>query len=158
MKQQNETPKYATLMYDVLHALDITINEYFYLDMVYHLSRDGWCYKSLVNIAEDMRLHKNGVIKIRDRLIEKGLIKKNIKGYVKTTVMYHSVVRQPSKPYHSVTNRTTQYDARVPLSSTKNNNENNKERDLNNFGEGYEKARQMRDKLVKQLSKARGNV
>lgn len=127
MKQQNETPKYATLMYDVLYSLDITINEYFYLDMVYHLSRDGWCYKSLTNIAYDMRLHKNGIIKIRDRLIEKGLIKKSIKGHVKTTVKYHSVLRQPSGTYHSVTNRTTQYNAGVPLSSTKNNSKNNKD-------------------------------
>lgn len=150
MKQQDETPRYATLLYDVLHQLDITITEYFYLDMVYHLSKDGWCYKSLESVANDMKMHKNGVQKMKLRLIEKGLLKKNIKGYVKTTVMYHSVLRQPQKPYHSVTNRNTQCDGTVPLSVTKNNNritiekEINKEKDFRGtFSPNKEKLRNM---------------
>jgi hypothetical protein len=148
MKQQNETPRYATLMYDVLHELDITINEYFYLDMVYHLSREGWCYKSLESVANDMKMHKNGVQKMKVRLIGKGLLKKNTKGYVKTTVTYHSVLRQPQKPYHSVTNRNTQCDGTVPLSVTKNNNKNNKEYNKENdfrgaFSPNKEKLRNM---------------
>lgn len=135
MKKQNETPLYATVFYHIRRQLDITWNEYIYLDMIYHLSKDGWCYKSLDNIATDMGMVKSGVVKMRDRLLEKGLLKKNLKGHVKTSVMYHSVVRVPSQPYHSVTNRTTQYNAGVPLSSTKNNNETNKEKRTSNFGE-----------------------
>lgn len=147
-KHQNITPKYATLMYDVLHELEISIPEYWYLDMVYHLSRGGWCYKSLQNVADDMRMHKNGIVKMRDRLIEKGLLKKSIKGYVKTTDMYHLVVRQPSKPYHSVTNRNTQWYAGGTLSGTKNNNENNKDnRGIEKRGSGYIKAKRQAQRI-----------
>lgn len=123
--------KYAHLEYEVLHKLEVSIAEYWYLDMVYQLSRDGWCYKSLDNTAKDMRITKNGVVKMRDRLIKRGLVKKNIKGYVKTTVMYNSVYRLDKKAYNSVTNRTTRYNAAVQLSGTKNNNEIKKERDFN---------------------------
>jgi hypothetical protein len=114
--------KYAHLEYEVLHKLQISINEYWLLDMVYQLSRDGWCYKSLSNIATDMRLTKNGVIKMRDRLISRGLLKKNMKGNLKTEVAYNSVYRLDKESYNSVTNRTTKYTASVQLSGTKNNN------------------------------------
>jgi len=70
MGKSQTVNKYAHLEYRVLHELDISINEYWLLDMVYQLSRDGWCYKSLNSIAKDMKLHKNGVVKMRDRLIK----------------------------------------------------------------------------------------
>ena len=146
MKDKNERPLYATVFYHVREQLDLTWNEYIYLDMVYHLSKDGWCYKSLDNVAKDMGMVKSGVVKMRDRLIHKNLLKKSIKGYVKTTDMYHSVVRTDSNTYHSVTNRTTQYNAAVPLSSTKNNNENNNR--IKEKGSGYLKAREMANKLA----------
>ncbi len=153
MKQQTESPLYATLLYEVLHKLDITITEYFYLDMIYHLSKDGWCYKSLESVAHDMKITKNGVVKLRDRLIEKKLIHKNRKGYVKTSVMYNSVVRRDTKSYNSVTNRTTEYNAAVQLSGTKNNNritiENNKNSEE---GKGYKSALAMKDSLIRKLS------
>jgi len=76
MGQQTETPLYATLLYGIRKQLDITWNEYVYLDMVYHLSKDGWCYKSLDNVASDLGMVKSGVQKMRNRLIEKGLLKK----------------------------------------------------------------------------------
>jgi len=114
--------KYAHLEYEVLHKLEISITEYWLLDMVYQLSRDGWCYKSLQSIANDMRLTKNGVVKMRDRLIGRGLLKKNIKGHLKTEVSYNSVYRLDNGAYNSVTNRTTKYNEIVQLSGTKNNN------------------------------------
>lgn len=144
-KNQDETPKYATLLYSVLQDLDLTISEYFYLDMVYHLSRGGWCYKSLESVAHDMRMHKNGVVKMRNRLISRGLLKKSIKGYVSTTDLYHSVLRQPPAPYHSVTNRTTQCVSAVPLSVTKNNKENYIDK------EDFEKAERTKRKMVESL-------
>lgn len=149
MKEQTETPRYATLLYSVLHELDITITEYFYLDMVYHLSRDGWCYKSLENVAQDMRMHKNGVQKMKLRLVERGLLKKNIKGHVKTTVTYHSVLRQPGIASHSVTNRTTQCYGTVPLSVTKNNNKINIDnKGVEKRGKGYEYALSVKRQLL----------
>jgi len=142
MSKTQTINKYAHLEYEVLHKLDISIPEYWLLDMVYQLSRDGWCWKSLNSIANDMRMSKNGVIKMRDRLIEKGYLKKNIKGHLKTGVAYHSVYHLDKATYHSVQNRTTKFTDTVPLSSTKNNNEIN----IDNRGEysaNKEKLRQM---------------
>lgn len=124
MKNQTVN-KYAHLEYETLHKLEISINEYWLLDMVYQLSRDGWCYKSLSSIAQDMRLTKNGVVKMRDRLIDRGLLKKNKKGHLKTDVSYNSVYRLDKEAYNSVTNRTTKYNDAVQLSGTKNNNKTN---------------------------------
>lgn len=147
--------KYAHLEYRVLHELKISIAEYWYLDMVYQLSdhSKGWCYKSLENIAIDMRITKNGVIKMRDRLIDRGFIKKNTKGYTKTSVTYNLVYRLDQNTYHSVTQRTTEYTAAVPLSGTKNNNEINKDyRNEKNRGSGYSKAKEIRDTIRGRLA------
>lgn len=160
MKQQTETPLYATLFYHIRRELDLNWNEYIYLDMVYHLSKDGWCYKSLDNIADDLGMVKSGVQKMRNRLIERGLLKKNIKGHVKTTVTYHSVLRSPNERTTQETKRTTQYYAAVPLSTTKNNNKNNKElEDVKNKAQNpkaddqaYANARRKSDEIRRQLS------
>lgn len=157
-RKQIETPLYATLLYGVRKELDITIAEYYYIDMVYHLSRNekGWCYKSLESIADDMGMSKNGVVKMRNRLIERGFIKKSIKGYTKTTEMYHSVVRGDNKAYNSVTKRTTKYTSAVQLSGTKNNKENNKEKGVEK--KDYrgtipaERFAEMRNQLLRRVS------
>lgn len=122
MKQQNQSPKYATLLYEVRKRLDISIAEYFYLDMVYHLSHDGWCYKSLDNIGDDMGLSRIGVVKLRDRLIKKGLIKKNIKGHVKTGEAYNLVIRSDDSAYNKVTKPYNKVYPSVKQSIPKNNN------------------------------------
>lgn len=122
MKQQNESPLYATLLYSVRKELDISIAEYFYLDMVYHLSHDSWCYKSLENIGNDMGISRIGVVKLRDRLINKGLIKKNIKGYVKTTDAYNKVIRTDNLAYNKVTKPYNKVYPSVKQSIPKNNN------------------------------------
>lgn len=122
--KQNETPKYATLFYDVRKELDINWTEYVYLDMVYHLSHDGWCFKSLDNTGIDLGLDRSNVYRMRNRLIKKGLIKKNIRGHVKTTVVYAKRIRTLNVAY---ANRTEPYAKRnnsVVKTHTKNNNRN----------------------------------
>jgi hypothetical protein len=130
MKNKNESPLYATLLYEVRRKLDISIQEYFYLDMVYHLSHDGWCYKSLESIARDMGTTKRGVMKMRDRLIERKLLEKNIKGHVKTTVMYNSVLRSDNKSVNKVPLSVNKVHPSGELSSTKNNNRITKNKSL----------------------------
>lgn len=122
MKNQNETPLYATLLYEVRKKLDITWIEYVYLDMVYHLSKEGWCYKSLDNCGKDLGLDRSNVFRMRKRLIEKGLLKKNIKGYVKTTVVYAKCIRSDDKVYAKRTNSYAKRDYSVVKTHTKNNN------------------------------------
>lgn len=80
-------PKFAHLQYQVLHELDISITEYFMLDMIYHLSGNGryWCNKKLENIAVDMRLSRRAVVDNRDRLIERKLLIKGIGNRLKTS-------------------------------------------------------------------------
>ena len=128
-------PKYAHLQYETLHELEISITEYWYLDMVYQLSRQGVCYKSLDNIAQDMRMTKNGVAKMRDRLTEKGLLIHRGNNRVSTSVKYNSVYFLDKPAYNSVTNRTTEYTSGVQLSIPKNNNKINIEkRSCNSVG------------------------
>jgi len=114
--------KYAHLEYEVLHSLDISIPEYWLLDMVYQLSRDGWCYKSLQNIAIDMKMSKRGVMKMRNRLIDKGLLKKNIKGHLKTEVAYNSVHHLDKEAYNLVHQSVNLVHPTGEQSATKNNN------------------------------------
>lgn len=89
----NEVPLFAHLNYKVLHDLDISINEYFLLDMIFHLSGNGsrWCNKKLENIAFDMRLSVSGVRKLRDRLIEKKLLLKGIGNRLRTSEKVYKV-------------------------------------------------------------------
>jgi hypothetical protein len=93
MKQQNQVPKFAHLNYQVLHDLEISINEYFLMDMIFHLSGNGryWCNKKLENIAFDMRMSKRGATGVRDRLIEKKLLLKGIGNKLRTSEKVHKV-------------------------------------------------------------------
>jgi predicted transcriptional regulator len=128
MKKQTETPLYATLLYEVRKKLDITWIEYVYLDMVYHLSKDGWCYKSLDNCGADLGLDRSNVYRMRKRLIAKGLIKKSVNGYVKTTVMYANCIRSDDKTVAKRTEPYAKRDSAVVKTHTKINLENYKEK------------------------------
>lgn len=118
----SELPRYATLMYDVRKALDITWTEYVYLDMVYHLSHDGWCYKSLDNVGEDLGLDRSNVYRMRNRLIERGLLKKNARGHVKTTDAYAKRIRTDEGAYAKRDKPYAKRDSAVVKTHTKNNN------------------------------------
>lgn len=115
MKQQNEVPKFAHLQYQVLYDLDISIAEYWFLDMVYQLSHKDWCNKRLDNIAYDMNITRRGVIKMRDRLIEKNLLIKGKANRLKTSEKVNKV--------YFIDDRATQKGAqssyKSELSSTK---------------------------------------
>lgn len=86
-----ETPRYATLLYEVRRLLNVSFTEYVYLDMVHKLSYDRWCNKSLEHTGEDLGITKRAVINMRDRLIDRGLLKRNDKGGLKVTETYVNV-------------------------------------------------------------------
>jgi hypothetical protein len=151
-KEQSQVPLFAYLHYEVLQRLEITIPEYWYLDMVYQLSRDGWCYKSLDHIAKDMRMTKNGVMKMRERLTERGLVIKGRAGRVRTSEKYNSVYFTNKRSYNSVTKNTTEYTFGVQLSIPKNNKENNKEKGIKTFG-GRGEPSPAKEKLREMLRK-----
>jgi hypothetical protein len=109
-------PKYAHLEYQVLHELEISIPEYFFLDMVFRLSRDGWCNKKLDSIAYDMRMTRRGVIVMRDRLIGRKLLKKGVGNRLATTEKVNSVYfldEDELTKVHSVQKKCTQFTQKV---------------------------------------------
>lgn len=125
---RSETPLYATVHYDVRRELGITWNEYIYLDMVQklHISRP-WCIKSIQNCADDMGLSKRGLIKMRDNLIVKGLLKKNIKGHLRVTDKYvdyavNKVHHGDKKSVNKVPKSVNKVHSIGEQSATKNNN------------------------------------
>lgn len=128
MKNQNQSPLYATLFYEAREALQVNWNEYVYLDMVQKLHiHQKWCTKSLENCATDLGLTKRGVSKMKERLLAKGLLEKNIKGHLRVTAKYTGVaVNKVHQQYAQEVNRVPKSVNSVPyggeLSSTKNNN------------------------------------
>ena len=89
---------FGTLYYEVLTILDLTIPEYLYLDMVHQLSQKyQWCFKSLDNIASHMNMHRNGVAKIRDRLVSRGLLEKGDKKYATDNNLLLAVAKKISQ-------------------------------------------------------------
>jgi hypothetical protein len=92
MKTQTENPKFCTVLYSVLKELKVSVPEYVYLDMVYYLSRNGWCYKSLKNIGDDLGMRKSAIFYMRNRLVKRGLLEINDKSYVRTTDVWHNAL------------------------------------------------------------------
>lgn len=160
MKQQLETPLYATLFYEARSALQITWNEYMYLDMVQKLHiHQKWCTKSLENCAGDLGLTKRGVSKMKERLLSKGLLEKNIKGHLRVTKKYTEVAvnkvhQQHVQPVNSVPKSVNFVPSAGELSSTKNNNRITLDnRNLKNRGSGYQAAKSMAA-LIKQRARS----
>lgn len=127
MKEQNQSPLYATLLYDVIKALDISVAEYFYLDMIHKLSYNRWCFKSLENCASDMNMGKRGLLKMRDRLIDRGLIEKNYRGHLRVTHKYTDVAvnkvhHTPNMAVNKVPKSVNKVHSIGEQSSPKNNN------------------------------------
>jgi hypothetical protein len=155
MTKQTATPLYATLLYDVRKQLAVSVAEYFYLDMVHKLSYDRWCTKSLEHCAEDIGITKRGLVKMRDRLLERGLLKKNIRGYLKVTSKYTEVA--VNKVHHAEAREMNLVPRPVNLvppsgeqSSPKNNN---RETGEYTEGPGYKMARAAVTKIREQMAR-----
>lgn len=140
MIQQEKISKFAHLQYDVLHELEISIPEYWYLDMVFQLSRFGWCNKKLENIATDMRMSRRGIIDIRNRLITKGLIIKGVGNRVKTSEKVQKVYfseqtyeksADNSKKVQKLHSKSADFVSKTPV---ENNKRITKNSDLSFFG------------------------
>lgn len=136
MTEKERVSKFAHLQYDVLHELEISIPEYWYLDMVFQLSRFGWCNKKLENIAADMRMSRRGIIGIRDRLIEKKLIIKGIGNRVKTSEKVQKVyfLEQEYKKSALYSKKVQKLHSKSAESVSKTPVENNKRITKNSVG------------------------
>jgi hypothetical protein len=118
-----ESDLYAHLRYRVRKQLDVSVAEYFYLDMVHQLSHNRWCTKSVQSAAEDIGITARGLQKMRSRLIELGWLRRNVKGHLKTTDAYFALVVENSA---GGVNKVRRGVNKVPVggeqSSYKNNN------------------------------------
>lgn len=119
---QTVTPKYATLLYEVRKVLDITWIEYVYLDMVYHLSHDGWCFKSLDNVGLDLGIDRSNVWRMQNRLVAQGLLLKNKDGHTKTSVTYAKRIQTVDNSYAKRNTTYAKRNSAVVKTHTKNNN------------------------------------
>lgn len=89
---QTETPKYATLLYDVRRTLEISWVEYIILDMIYHLQgKLGYCYKSSQKIGQDLGEDKRTVQYLIQKLIKRGFIERLTDYTMKVTDKYIDV-------------------------------------------------------------------
>lgn len=128
--QQTVTPRYAHLEYRALHELDISIAEYFLLDMIYRISGNGSRYaqKKLENIAFDMNMSRKGVIIMRDRLIEKKLLLKGSGNKLRTSEKVHKVYfmdESELEKVHKVPQKVHKVHSKSALYSSKTSVENN---------------------------------
>jgi len=147
--EQGVRKRFSVIDYAVLKEFDVTPNELAYIDMVYYLSRSGsdWCFKSLQATADDLNLGKSTIKSMRDRLIEKNLLLKNIKGHVKTTEFVH-IAYGVRISHDGISNRAKSDSNRAKSeqnrakSDTKNNNRIHRE-----YGIGYEKFQEAKKKL-----------
>lgn len=145
MKQQTDSPLYATVFYEARKRLEVSWNEYIYLDMVQKLHiHQKWCTKSLESCAKDLGITKRGVSKMKERLIEKGLLERNIKGSLRVTPKYTDIaVNKVPKSVNSVP-------FAGELSSTKNNNRITKIKGLDKKRASRRTAANVRRMLVDQ--------
>jgi DNA-binding MarR family transcriptional regulator len=69
------TTKYCTIIFEVKKSLGISINEYIFLDIIYHLSKSkGYCYASKEYLANQLDLTRQAIHKIINRMIEVGYL------------------------------------------------------------------------------------
>ncbi len=95
---------YTNIQHSIRRELDISCLEYALVDMIYHLSTKpdsaviGWCYKSKDQLALEIGITKQGLLKMIDRLILCGLLEKNAETrYLKTTEKYFGKLFTDSK-------------------------------------------------------------
>lgn len=142
MKRTTLTPKYAHLEYVNLYRLQISVAEYFLLDMIHHLSREGWCNKKLDDIASDMRMTRRGVIAMRDRLVDKCLLVKGVGNRLRTSEKVNNLyfLNEDDRKSAKSSAKSELFSAKSAKSFPKNNNRITIDYG-NNKNSGYEKAK-----------------
>ena len=84
--------KFVQIHYDIKKKLNLTLNEYALLELVYFYSTNpqssqlGWCYASKKHLAESIDVSSRSVINLLSKLEHNGFIKKSMNGrLIKTT-------------------------------------------------------------------------
>jgi len=89
------TNTYTVILHKPRRNMKLSVNEYVLADVIYHLSnnpenrQDGWCYASLQTKSDMLDLTKRTILNIQERLIIKGFIEKNERGFTRTTKKWY---------------------------------------------------------------------
>lgn len=89
---------YTTIIHPFRIEHGLSCNEYVFLDIVYMLSTNpvsihrGWCYMSKNNLAKELDLTKQAVLKMIERLTESGFLERNSDSrFLRTTSKWNEV-------------------------------------------------------------------
>jgi hypothetical protein len=137
---------YTTILHDKRKQLGLTINEYCFLDSVYHLSRKkGYCFKSKKNFADFLGISERQVYNMIDKLIEKNLLFRDEQKFLYVTTQFCSIYEKISdmQKFHNDTEKISvdpmqkfQYDTEkisynINTIYTEDNNINNNTEKIN---------------------------
>ena len=153
--------RYVTVLFDVRDKLAISNNEYILCSIIHKLSfKTGFCYASKKYLAEQINVTEQGLYKILNRLIEKGLIiRQGGTAYLKATEKFiieseidtkqSLVTLQDTKQSLEDTKQSLVEHTKQSLEATKQsldyNNNNNNIRDNNNNNYNIEKNSKIKD-------------
>lgn len=85
----DKKPRYTFIQHGIRERYKISANEYIIMDSVYKLSRHtGRCESSREYLAKFLGITKQGVIKLIDRLEEKGILEKDEEGKLKVSIQW----------------------------------------------------------------------
>lgn len=132
---------YTNIQHEFRKTNKLSCNEYVLCDMVFILSSKeittvpGWCYMTKDNIASELDLTKQGILKMIDRLIDDGfLIRNETTRYLKTTQKWQEVYWTSGKqslPDQDVFGKlSSPHDGKqsLPNNNTLDNNKNDKDK------------------------------
>ena len=142
----SETPKYTTILHEIRIALGLSVLEYCVADTINRLSTNtkskipGWCYASKVFLGKGLGITEQGVHKILNKLILKGIVEKDDETkYIRTTqIWYDNVVVINTKQSLATLNEVEPHETKLPTKQSlatdtkqslvnNNNIDNNKE-------------------------------
>lgn len=97
--------RYNTIQHGPRKKLGLTATEYMICDIYYHLScnpknQDGWAFISRKRLADELGFSKRHIIRLINKLIDRGLLMSCENGFkVKTTIYwYENVIESQKQP------------------------------------------------------------
>ena len=100
LKEDKEVIRFTLVYHQARRKLSLSLNEYCIADSIYNLSNNpnseikGWCYASKETLGDYLDISAWSVWDILKRLIDKGLVEKNIndRRYLRTTQKWYDNV------------------------------------------------------------------
>lgn len=123
---------YCTVLFEKKKAYGLTLNEYVFLDMVFHLSsKTGWCYSSKEYFAETLDLSRQSIFNLIKKLIDTGWLEKDgASANLRTAEKWNQVYTEESK--YDTGSKDSLLHSQKTLQDSKDSLQDSKETLLNN--------------------------